>query len=723
MLRRVLLPILLVLSTLAACGDGDTSAGAIPGSSATADAVSPFVGSESCRECHADQFETWLTTAHAESLEPITPEVAIGDFHGRTIEADGVGFTPYRDGDEFRIRVEGRGLVRDGDHRVDRVIGRAFEQAYLTIDDKGAWRLLPLSWSRQREDWNVVHRILAEIGGREQGGEVADTRVIAFNDGCASCHATDFDAGYDLATDTYHSTVLEGSVSCESCHGPGRSHVEWHQDQRGVDGYAQPARLLHPFRDLEPAQQTELCERCHYRHEWRYAIDPDPRVPHHQLATSLNRDDVGFFADGRLKGLNYTGSTMAWSKCATEGQMSCLTCHDMHSGTRWALRYEETSPEQCASCHAEHVRDPKAHSHHETVTCVDCHMPRHLDGVLATLRDHSLSNPEPELTERFGADVVPNACGECHDEGPAWNRKWREEWWGPTDPQLVNDVSVVVALRDEPFAVPEAALTEIALDPDRRVFFRLTAARALGTRTSKAETLAKLLADDDVEMRITVAEALALYPRRELAFELEARLTDEDRNVQIEAAYALARIGWRADVGPQLEQARGMLLRQSPTPPMLDRLLVFAEIQQDFELFDQLWEGWHRLQDWESVSWTQVQMELVLRRARRLLDDDRAEEALPLLRDAKRFAPVPPPPWLELDLAEARLRLGGIDAAQNILDRLAQDPRVDPLTQSIAAVRAGRPGAEVIPPPSEAHARLAGEQLRRVEVRAQYGDR
>lgn len=707
-----------------ACSDPE-SVDPVPGAAGGSTADGPrFVGSEACRDCHADQFDSWITTAHAESLEEMSEEVAIGDFHGRPIEADGMAFTPYRDGDDYRIRVEGRGILPDGDHRVDRVVGRVFEQAYLTVDERGAWRLLPLSWSRQRDAWNVTHQILAEIGGREGDGRVTDTRATVFNDGCANCHATDYDAGYDLETDTYHSTVLEGSVSCESCHGPGREHVAWHEASRGAEGYAESdARLLHPYLDLDPQEQSDSCGRCHYLHEWRFPIDPDPRTPHHALATSQNRDAVGFFADGRLKGLNYTGSTMAWSKCVTVGEMSCLTCHDMHGGKRWAMRYDEHSPEQCASCHADIVAEPEAHSHHQTVSCVDCHMPRHLEGVLASLRDHSLTSPEPELTERFGADVVPNACSECHEEeGVAWNRRWREEWWGPTDSQLVADVGLVVGLRQAPLQVPLEPLIEVALDPERRRFFRLTAGQALATRPSPTEVIRRLLADDDQEMRVTIVEALAVYPRRPLAFDLEARLDDHDRNVRIEAAYALTRLGWRADVGRHLDDARGMLERQSPTPPMLERLLVFSEIQGEYELFDHLWPAWHRTQDWEDVSWTPVQVEVVLRRVRRLLDDQRAEEALELLRDASRFAPGPTPVWMELDLAEARRRLGGLDAADAILRRVANGEQYDSLTRAIAAIRLGL-RTDVPPAPSEAAKRLAGELLLRVDPQTRPSER
>ena len=96
--------------------------------------------------------------------------------------------------------------------------------------------------------------------------------------------------------------------------------------------------------------------------------------------------------------------------CYLKGGMSCLSCHAMHGGKKWALRWrEENDDRQCLQCHEELGPEPAlmtAHSHHKDVRCVDCHMPKLLTGVLHFIRDHSIGSPEPELTERFGAALV-----------------------------------------------------------------------------------------------------------------------------------------------------------------------------------------------------------------------------------------------------------------------------------------------------------------------------
>ena len=273
-----------------------------------------FVSSETCKSCHAERHETWLKTAHAYSLREPSAEVVAGRFDGKPVETRYFTATPFRRDGGFWIRVDAKDARPSGEFRISRVIGRTFEQAYLFTGPRGEWRVLPLCWSLERQQWDLTHRVLDDISGGISAGEDFDTREKIFNDGCGQCHATQYDIGYNTRTDSYASKMLEGAVACESCHGPGSAHVAWHQQKRqpGPD-YQSPARLLHPKKDLDAKGVLESCGRCHYKHIWRYAIDEDPRVGFNEIAISQNHDSLGFFADGRLSGLNYNGSTQSQS--------------------------------------------------------------------------------------------------------------------------------------------------------------------------------------------------------------------------------------------------------------------------------------------------------------------------------------------------------------------------------------------------------------------------
>ena len=140
--------------------------------------------------------------------------------------------------------------------------------------------MLPLSWSMEREEWDLLHTIITDISGNS--GKIdddLDMRVFNFNRGCGNCHSSGFDGGYDMASGKYNSRFAEGAISCETCHGPGKRHVQWHSAARGTGlDYESPAQLLHPGDQLDSEGRFLTCARCHFVGEWRFAID---FRPHH----------------------------------------------------------------------------------------------------------------------------------------------------------------------------------------------------------------------------------------------------------------------------------------------------------------------------------------------------------------------------------------------------------------------------------------------------------
>ena len=122
-----------------------------------------FVSSETCKSCHAERHETWLKTAHAYSLREPSVEVVAGRFDGKPVETRYFTATPFRRDGGFWIRVDAKDSRPSGEFRISRVIGRTFEQAYLFTGPRGEWRVLPLCWSLERQQWDLTHRVLDDI--------------------------------------------------------------------------------------------------------------------------------------------------------------------------------------------------------------------------------------------------------------------------------------------------------------------------------------------------------------------------------------------------------------------------------------------------------------------------------------------------------------------------------------------------------------------------------
>jgi len=721
-----LVPVLLlaVAALLASCGEKPEAAVV---AAAKLPEVAGFVGSETCKECHPKKHRSWLTTAHAYSLREATPKTVAGRFDGKPIDSKFFRATPYRQGDDYYIRIEAKDKRPSGDHKVTRIVGRSFEQAYLMTGARGDWRVLPLCWSIERQEWDLTHETLADLlGGAPEFPAEYDSRQTLFNDGCGQCHATNYDVGHDIVTGEYRSSMLEGAVACESCHGPGSVHSKWHEGEF-ADGlaYEAPARLVQPLEDLDAKQVLDSCGRCHYIHEWRFAIGDDPLVGHHDIAVSRNFDRPGFFADGRLAGLNYHGSTQSQSACFLKGSMSCLHCHAMHGRRRFAMRYEGRDDAQCTQCHETSRYSGKAHSHHEKkddVACVDCHMPKFLDGVLHFVRDHSIRSPEPELTERYGADQSPNACNGCHKEkSAAWAREQKEQQYKkPAPRRLVSDVGLVVALRRDPASVKTARLVAALKRGESPIFVRLTALDRLGDRSDPVARAAvrEALTMGNVEIEQRACERLGRRPDPAAAAALLVLVGHKARTVRVAAAYALARTGWRSKspaMERALEDSRGLIRRQKQVAPALQRIAMIADAVGDAALFEKSYKDALRLARWPADGWPNEAIDLLHRFARRTAESGDHKKALELYARVREFAGERWPPVLYIDSADSIAALGERARAEGIWKRVMRDYKPKHLLHTIAAARLARDPAPLVEVAALLEQDLAaGNRLQRV---------
>jgi len=680
--RRILLVILVFLAAVAVwSGCRDEKTAPQTGKQALSGKAT-FVGSHTCRECHEERHESWLHTAHAYALRDPEPEFVAGDFNGKPIETPYFIATPYRKDGRYFIRIRGKDGRPDGDHQITRLVGRSFEQAYLTTSPTGRWLVMPLCWSLERKEWDLTHRVLEDIAGHVGGvQEDYDSRGHVFNDGCGQCHATDYDVGHDPNTGHLDSTFLEGAVACESCHGPGSVHEQWHVEGRGEesdDGYVWPARLVHPKKDLDAKAVLESCGRCHYVHEWVYAIDDDPRVGYDDIALSVNEDQTGFYVDGRLSGMNYHGSTQSQSACYLKGEMSCLSCHRMHGGKQWAMKWDGRSNRQCTQCHDAAERGAH-HTHHgedgdDIVRCVDCHMPKFLTGILHFLRDHAIRSPDPFLTEKYGADQSPNACNACHaDKSAMWAREWREKWWGPGDAALRRDIDLNARLRANAAGVPTAELVTAVGRKQSGIFFRLTALteiiRARRAEPAAQRFLRELLGSDNVELLQHAALAQTIDPDPRAAAGLIPLLRHGTRVVRLLAGYALLRTGWRGGHGADeamksvYADAKAQLIRQSHRVETLEQIALFADVVGAPAEADDYYARILRVGSGHPGRWRPQTLGLVQRKGRRATEAGRHAEALPIYKLAADAMAGRVSNLLRVDYAASLAAAGNLRAA------------------------------------------------------------
>jgi len=190
------------------------------------------------------------------------------------------------------------------------------------------------------------------------------------SDVCKTCHS---DVWATFYKNPHYKSLASGkeapqNTGCESCHGPGKAHVEAHGGKATIIA----------FSELSPAKTLDACLRCH-------------------------------------------GQTMARANIRrsvhTEQDVVCSTCHSIHKSKSPQFLLAKTQTELCYSCHT-NVRAqfsmPFKHRVNEgDVKCTDCHNP------------HGAFDPtwkmasRPRMVEQKQANEMP--CLNCHvDKRGPW---------------------------------------------------------------------------------------------------------------------------------------------------------------------------------------------------------------------------------------------------------------------------------------------------------------
>jgi predicted CXXCH cytochrome family protein len=234
------------------------------------------------------------------------------------------------------------------------------------------------------------------------------------NDACRSCHK----AEVTQYTKTAHARLESEAkplMTCESCHGPGKAHVEGQEAARGDEAKTIAAnKLIFAFR-ANPKENAERCLSCHktskqqdsFLHSSHMAgglscndchsshlvnESKDQSRGTAQLAQAKffqvpeRADDVRWLEGSLLKDaqptLCYKCHATVRSQFALpvhhrvpEGLMKCTDCHSAH-GTLNPSSLVKAPTETCVGCHVE-KRGPYVHEHPAAKVegCVSCHTP------------------------------------------------------------------------------------------------------------------------------------------------------------------------------------------------------------------------------------------------------------------------------------------------------------------------------------------------------------
>ncbi len=298
-----------------------------------------FVGSDACKVCHTDKYDSWKTTGHPYKFtvieggqEPVYPAEAI-NFQSQWMDSLGDGSHTWND-------IAG---VIGGYGWKSRFVGT---DSYIV--GTGGSAFSP----------GVGHNQFNFFGGEDHGwvNYEASNMHKVYNYGCFKCHTTGPDtAGSWLAGVDGLGSFAESGIGCESCHGPGSEHVAAPSTDN-IDRVYEFAHQDNALAGLEidgvnqtpdPASNdiNFLCGTCHNRSYTNSINSGGGFIKHHEQWDEMMSGPHG--AAG----------------------LSCKTCHDPHKRTIWD---GDGITKTCSECHPDKAATI---NHSGSATCIDCHMP------------------------------------------------------------------------------------------------------------------------------------------------------------------------------------------------------------------------------------------------------------------------------------------------------------------------------------------------------------
>jgi hypothetical protein len=345
-----------------------------------------FVGSDTCKMCHLEHYDSWKMTMHSRMLQDAkaNQDAIIVPIEEKRIREDLAKL-----GDKLKVPADKIYVPK-----IDEIlytIGSQWKQRFLVKKDDTLF-ISPIQYNADTHRWVNYHE------------NDWDKRPWLLK--CGGCHAT----GVDLEKNTFS----EPGVACEACHGKG----SWHAALPKTAVFEKRQTIVNPAK-LTMGVAVQICGSCHNRGKstmakgggWPVGYRPGKALE--AFYKSEAGDVKHVYANEFSKGHHQQYIDWSKSKHATEG-VTCTSCHYVHQIGIPPTRSQTLAAgsQQCFSCHTM-VNNNMAHSIHSFANCVGCHMPRiaksaesgdiHSHVFIALLPSDTMKNPK-----------VPNSCQTCH---------------------------------------------------------------------------------------------------------------------------------------------------------------------------------------------------------------------------------------------------------------------------------------------------------------------
>lgn len=417
--------------------------------------LTDFIGADACQTCHAEEYALWKKSTHGNAGGEIGQAHVIAPFNGEPLRFKDAEIIPTQKNGDYIFIIK-QNAQPEREIKVAAIVGGGHmhgggTQSFFMKAEDGTLKFLPFDFIRAENTWFVQLRARNEWTPVSHDIALADLeqwpphRILGaatqFSN-CQNCHGSQILVQYEPATARYVTRYQTLQINCESCHGPGRRHVELMQREEA----AQLSDIgMKPLAALAKDESLQVCLQCHATKDaMQTDYLPGKNFDDYYAMKFPILGSTPYLADGRVRAFAYQENHL-YSACYLNGSMTCVDCHDPHSqsyrdvwGKPLVGRFADA---QCTSCHASKARAVEQHTFHRANSsgslCVSCHMPylqhQAVGNKLRFARsDHSIPIPRPAFDAQLG---VENACSKCHREQTvAALQKQVEKWYGKIKP-------------------------------------------------------------------------------------------------------------------------------------------------------------------------------------------------------------------------------------------------------------------------------------------------
>jgi tetratricopeptide (TPR) repeat protein len=484
-----------------------------------------FVGEQACKSCHANEHNEWQQSHHFMAMQPPNDSTVKGDFNNASFTGDGVTSKFFKRDGKFFINTQGDD-GRNHDYEVKYTFGFTPLQQYLVEFPGGRMQVPRVSWDTKNKKW--FHQYAGQkIPAHDWLHWTGNAQN--WNTMCATCHSTNLQKNYNIDADSYNTTYSVINVSCESCHGAGKLHLNYVNSSDYKNGKKIPDSYLQLDKGSEQISQINTCMPCHARKsDISASLIQSGEIMDNYIPEIPTTEH--YHADGQANDEDYIYTSFLESKMFSRG-VKCSNCHNPHSG-----KILFAGNQLCLQCHAKTYDDPSHTFHPVGITaseCKSCHMPGKVYMGNDTRYDHIFRAPRPDLSVKYG---TPNACNNCHNNRSAqWAANAVTKWYGPVRKYHFADDLIPGSKLD---ASSEGHLIKLLGDTAVPTIIKATAAHYLGSIPTQNSLLAllKCLTDNDAQTRYRALRSLSGFPTANWRDAVGGLLTDKVRAVRIAAA-------------------------------------------------------------------------------------------------------------------------------------------------------------------------------------------